>query len=1198
MICRAAVALTVALFAGQIQAASIGLNVGTNMGAGALAGPTDVRQTNWNDAAITIPGSQISWASTVDNGGAATTMTAVLNLTGPNNGTGSLGSGGSDDARMLNTFIDLFNGTSGAPNAVLTVSNVPYDRYSVYVYLQPDDVNRVAGTQIGSRSEYMRMLASGSIPADGSGYIESDHTTAPISGPDALNIPQAHFVKFDALSAGTFTANLWGDLSNNGAQRFRVAGFQIEQTFAIPEPSTALLLGVGLVGLVVRRRRSSQSRQRSVSACSLAIILVCGIVSLLAATSNAATVNKVIDNFTNDTLDPGTWTLADRGLENTGAAGYAGDTTTNNNQLTLFSNPTSTNQFWYGKTLESVDTFSSNIGTTVTVDRVSLSGSGSAYRSSLWLYQPGGQYLHFSQNFGENGWQYNPTNGGGGTNIAAFDAQDGDLGAKQMRLVYIPLGGTNADVEIYLDGVLGATHSFTNWDNSVEFQVFLTGQARASGDSVAAVFDNFFAYNDIAFIPEPSTALLLGIGLVGLMSRRRRTSGHGDNVGCNCRCTASAGIARLSLLIVAALAGSLGLGEEVFANAYTEAVLADAPVAWYRFEESSGSVATDSSLAGANHPGTYNGSFTLGQSSGALGLGKAMDFTPNTSLRIPDHADFDWGTGNMSLEMWYQTDSNSRGDMFTYKGGGGDFGIHSAGQGADSVSFYLNGYNGLASGVAQGDWHHLVVTRDSGTVSIYVDNQLKSTTTDTDTMTIANDLIIGANHTGDPGSLALGFDGRIDEVAFYSYALSATDISAHFFSSTVAPEPSTALLLGVGLVGLVARRRRGLSMRIGGARYVLALALVVACVVFAGTAQAAFLTPISVTANGNVDAGAVADNMINHNGLTTAGTHASAFATQNHWRTTSAANTLTITYDLGAQFNLDSMRVWNYNESGVGGGSQPNTDRGVQNMTVSFSKDNVNFFNSQTVSLSQATGLATYTGEDKTLADLKTGTRYVKFDVLTSHGSNNGFTGLSEVRFNTTNDEIVPVGVTVNQTANGGATFGISNLTDDTGMTGFGNEQSQEANSGNGFIGQWRQSTSGGNVLANSEIKFDLGSDQSIGAVKIWNFHEAGQTDRGIDEFAIYQSDDDTIYSLVGTYNLTQQSGSLTVAHDVIDLNGLNVNAQYLRFNLSSNHGDAGFYGLGEVRFFAAAATIPEPSSLALLGLSLLGLSLRRRRRA
>ena len=147
---------------------------------------------------------------------------------------------------------------------------------------------------------------------------------------------------------------------------------------------------------------------------------------------------------------------------------------------------------------------------------VSLTGTGSAYRSSLWIIQTGGQYLHFSQNIGEQGWTYNPTGTGTGTNIAAFNGLDGNQGLLEMKLVYKPLGGSNADVEIYLGGSLGTTHSFTNWNNAVDFNVILTGQARATNDNAVAVFDN------LNVIPEPGTLALAAAGLAGLARRRRR----------------------------------------------------------------------------------------------------------------------------------------------------------------------------------------------------------------------------------------------------------------------------------------------------------------------------------------------------------------------------------------------------------------------------------------------------------------------------------------------------------------------------------------------------------------------------------------------------------------------------------------------------------------------------------------------------
>ena len=248
------------LVASVARAESIGLNVGIQMGTEAVAGPTGLRQANWNDAVVTIVDDEIQWTSVIDDGGNAIATTAVLSFTKTNGDYGTihdtLNSSGVNDNRMFSSYVDLFGGSSVDPNAILTVSNIAYAQYDVYVYLQPDDPDRVAGTEIGGRIEYMRKLADGAEPTDGDGYIESNHTTAPIDNADALNIPQAHFVKFEGLTDSTLTAKFWGDLANDNTQRFRISGIQIQQ---VPEPATFTLTLLGVLGLALwrwQRRRN------------------------------------------------------------------------------------------------------------------------------------------------------------------------------------------------------------------------------------------------------------------------------------------------------------------------------------------------------------------------------------------------------------------------------------------------------------------------------------------------------------------------------------------------------------------------------------------------------------------------------------------------------------------------------------------------------------------------------------------------------------------------------------------------------------------------------------------------------------------------------------------------------------------------------------------------------------------------------
>ena len=237
-------------------------------------------------------------------------------------------------------------------------------------------------------------------------------------------------------------------------------------------------------------------------------------------------LTRLADGFTADTIDAAKWDVIEKGLESPpGGAhitGQIADTTTNADQLSLGGQ--SVGGYWSGMSARSVDSFDTGLLTIVSVDRMSLSGAGTAYRSSLWLWADDDHYFHFSQDVGENGWQWNAKDVGGtgtsspiggGNNITAFNGLDGELGEMEMQLVWMPTAG-GAQIEVYLNGELGATHTVSNFGD--DFHVMLSGMPRYDGDTVLAVFDDL----EVLVIPEPATLTLLAIGAIGLATRRRR----------------------------------------------------------------------------------------------------------------------------------------------------------------------------------------------------------------------------------------------------------------------------------------------------------------------------------------------------------------------------------------------------------------------------------------------------------------------------------------------------------------------------------------------------------------------------------------------------------------------------------------------------------------------------------------------------
>ncbi len=126
---------------------------------------------------------------------------------------------------------------------------------------------------------------------------------------------------------------------------------------------------------------------------------------------------------------------------------------------------------------------------------------------------------------------------------------------------------------------------------------------------------------------------------------------------------------------------------------------------------------------------------------------------------------------------------------------------------------------------------------------------------------------------------------------------------------------------------------------------------------------------------------------------------------------------------------------------------------------------------------------------------------------------------------------------------------------------------------------------------------FILPSTFLLSHIVIWNGHQGFATNRGINDVEILTSTDGGV-SLVsqGMISVTEATlvGLGSGGPDHIE--ALAVNADFIRFNVTSNHGDPAFISLREVRFYTTP--IPEPSTATLLGPGLAGVASLSRRRA
>lgn len=126
-------------------------------------------------------------------------------------------------------------------------------------------------------------------------------------------------------------------------------------------------------------------------------------------------------------------------------------------------------------------------------------------------------------------------------------------------------------------------------------------------------------------------------------------------------------------------------------------------------------------------------------------------------------------------------------------------------------------------------------------------------------------------------------------------------------------------------------------------------------------------------------------------------------------------------------------------------------------------------------------------------------------------------------------------------------------------------------------------------------ITYDLGAVFDVNSVLVWNFNAVfsggDETNRGFNQYDLSVSADNVTFTEIVTDGTLNQAGGTTAESvQTINVAGSANGVRYIRIDADSNFGGV-VTGLSEVRF----DVVPEPGSLALLGMG--GLALLRRRR-
>lgn len=229
---------------------------------------------------------------------------------------------------------------------------------------------------------------------------------------------------------------------------------------------------------------------------------------------------------------------------------------------------------------------------------------------------------------------------------------------------------------------------------------------------------------------------------------------------------------------------------------YGAAVLADAPRAWYRMDESSGNIQDLSGNANnATGTQTADGSITF-QQAGAIGSdpnSKSILVTDAWIFDVPHQTSLNLGDV-CSIEFWLKWSTAPSAEAWILSKQTNAYEVRHSASGAIEVVKSDVGIICTATSAVPNDgiFHHCVVTKNGATVKIYLDGaDVTGTVSNATLADNLNNLRICGYFGG-----ILALTGYIDEMALYATELTQAQVQAHYAAASAGRLTATISSLG------------------------------------------------------------------------------------------------------------------------------------------------------------------------------------------------------------------------------------------------------------------------------------------------------------------------------------------------------------------------------------------------------------------